>query len=46
MDLPGGTVNKNPPANVRDVGSIPGREGSHAWLQLGQYTMTTEAHTH
>ena len=28
MDLPGGSVVKNPPANVGDVGSIPGLERS------------------
>ena len=25
MDFPGGSVEKNPPANVRDIGSIPGQ---------------------
>ena len=28
-DFPGGTVVKNPPANVRDTGSIPGPGRSH-----------------
>ena len=28
-DFPGGTVVKNPPANVGDTGSIPGPGGSH-----------------
>ena len=28
-DFPGGTVVKNPPANARDTGSIPGLERSH-----------------
>ena len=28
-DLPGGTVDKNPPANAGDTGSILGSEGSH-----------------
>ena len=26
---PGGSVVKNPPAGARDMGSIPGQEGSH-----------------
>ena len=29
MDFPGGTVAKNPPANARDTGSIPGPGRSH-----------------
>ena len=28
-DFSGGTVNKNPPANVGDVGLIPGSGGFH-----------------
>ena len=28
-DFPGGTVVKNPPANARDMGSIPGPGRSH-----------------
>ena len=28
-DFPGGTVDKNPPANAGDTGSIPGRERFH-----------------
>ena len=28
MDLPGGSVVKNPPANVGDAGSVPGLEKS------------------
>ena len=28
-DFPGGSVVKNPPADARDVGSIPGPGGSH-----------------
>ena len=28
-DFPGGTVVQNPPANARDVGSIPGPGRSH-----------------
>ena len=28
-DFPGGPVVKNPPANVRDIGSIPGLGRSH-----------------
>ena len=28
-DFPGGSVDKNPPANAGDTGSIPGLEGSH-----------------
>ena len=27
--FPGGSVVKNPPANARDAGSIPGPGGSH-----------------
>ena len=27
MDFPGGTVDRNPPANAGDMGSIPGLEG-------------------
>ena len=29
MGLPGGSVVKNPPANVRDMGLIPGPRGSY-----------------
>ena len=29
MDIPGGPVDKNPPANAGDVGSIPGLGGFH-----------------
>ena len=28
-DFPGGTVDKNPPANAEDMGSIPGLGRSH-----------------
>ena len=29
FDFPGGTVDKNPPANAGDLGSIPGLGRSH-----------------
>ena len=29
LDFPGGTVARNPPANVGDMGSIPGAGRSH-----------------
>jgi len=29
QDFPGGTVDKNPPANAKDKGSIPGLRGFH-----------------
>ena len=29
MDFPGGTVDRNLPANAADKGSIPGPGGSH-----------------
>ena len=28
-DFPGGAVDKNPPANAGDMGSVPGLEGFH-----------------
>ena len=30
IGFPGGSVVKNPPANARDLGFIPGSERSHA----------------
>ena len=29
QDFPGGTVGWNPPANARDMGSVPGPGGVH-----------------
>ena len=33
-NFPGGTVDKNPPVNAGDSGSIPGQEGSTCHGQL------------
>ena len=43
-DFPGGPVVKNPPSNVGDKGSIPGRGTKipHAVEQLSLRTSTTE----
>ena len=53
MDFPGGAVVKNPPANVGDMGSIPGLGRSHVTRSnkahapqlLSPHATTTEAHT-
>ena len=43
-DFPGGPVVKNPPSNVGDAGSIPGRGTKipHASGQLSPHATTTE----
>lgn len=41
-DIPGGTVDKNPPLNARVMGLTPGQEDSHAEEQLSPYAATTE----
>ena len=42
-DFPGGTVDKNPPANAGDTGSIPDPGRSHMPArQLSPRTMTSE----
>ena len=51
-DFPGGTVDKNPPANAGDMGLIAGMGRSymprsnqaHAAQQLSPHVVTTEAH--
>ena len=40
-DFPGGPVVKNPPANARDAGSIPGR-GTKIPHAVGQLSPTTQ----
>ena len=42
MDFPGGTVDKNPPANARDTGSIPGPKRTHILWSNSPCTTTTE----
>jgi len=41
--ISGDLVVKNPPANARDIGLIPGPERSHM-EQLSPYAAATEAH--
>ena len=41
VDLPGGTVDTNPPAHTGDMGSIPGPR--RFYMQLSQYGATTES---
>ena len=45
LDFPGGTVDKNPPANAGDTGWIPrlGTRIPHAMGQLSLQAKTTEA---
>ena len=43
LNFPGGTMDKNPPANAGDTGSIPGpRKILYAVEQLNPCTTTTE----
>ena len=47
-DFPGGPVDKNPPSNAGDTGSIPGRGTKipHATGQLGPLAATREPKCH
>ena len=44
--LPGGSVVKNPPANARDTGSIPGPGSSHMSPSTLQSTICNKRNHH